>query len=531
MRFFEHFRASLTRPAIAGAAVVFASVIPLSASGQSQQPQAGTPLTMEDAVRMALENNLGIQAEKLNPEIEEYALERAEGVYAPALISSLSRSSSASPPTDFLSSGVGVVTNGNFVTQAGVQQQLRFGGGYQVTWDGSRSTSDAPRTVFSPRLGSNMTALITQPLLRNFRIDAARQQILQTRTQQKITDIQLRQRITQTSRNVRAAYYNLIGAISGLTVAQQSLEVAQRSLRDNQRRLEVGTIPQIDLVSSEAEVASNEEAVIVQQAAIESAQDQLRTLIMNPSQPGFWTATFRPTDPPELTRRTIDLDAAVKNALENRTDIEQFKRQMEATDISLRYAANQKLPGVDLQARYGVTGIGGTQFQYGDSLSPTPTGSSIRTFSDVLRDVFGNNFRTWSFAVNFSYPLGTSQADAAYAQAKVTRAQEQTSLKDLEMSVTTSVREAARQVNTNLKRVEATRKARELAERRLDAEQKRFDVGLSTTFELFQAQRDLSRARQSELTARIDYSRSLVDFEAVQHAPLGGGGLVRSGGQ
>jgi len=134
--------------------------------------------------------------------------------------------------------------------------------------------------------------------------------------------------------------------------------------------------------------------------------------------------------------------------------------------------------------------------------------------------VFGNDFKTWSLSVNVSYPLGTSPADAAFAQAKLQQQQEHTTLANLEMQVTTSVREAGRQVNTNLKRVEATRKARDLAQQRLDAENKRFTVGLSSTFELLQAQRDLSRAKQSELNATIDYNLSLIDFEAVQIAPI-----------
>ena len=143
-----------------------------------------------------------------------------------------------------------------------------------------------------------------------------------------------------------------------------------------------------------------------------------------------------------------------------------------------------------------------------------------RNFGDSLRDVFANDFKTWSVALNVSYPLGTSPAEAAFAQAKLQKQQEQTTLANIEMQITTSVRDAARQVNTNLKRVEATRKAREFAEKRLDAENKRFTVGLSTTFELVQAQRDLSLARQRELNATIDYNRSLVDFEAVQIAPI-----------
>jgi len=532
------------------AAFMFASGMPLSASGQTPAPQPapvpslpapassrlvrqnpvvveGSPLSMDEAVRMALENNLGIQQERLTPEIQSYGVARASAVYTPALFSTLSRGSAAAPPSDFLSTGVAVVTSGSFFTQAGVQQNVKFGGGsYQFAWDGSRATSDAPRTVFSPQLGSHVNAVYNQPLLRGFKIDTLRQQLLQSQNQLQVADIQLRQRITVTGRNVRAAYYNLVGAIAGLDVAQQSLDLARQSLKNNQTRVEVGTMAPIDIVAAEAEVASNEENVIIAEASIQSAQDQLRALISNPSKPDFWSARYKPTDQPLLAPQTVDVDAAVKNALANRTDLLEFKKTMESTDISKRFAENQRLPAVDLQARYGLTGIGGTQFRYGtptiDGEAPPILGQSVRGFADVLRDVFGNNYRAWSFAVNVSYPIGMSQAEAGVAQAKLQQQQERTQLTNLEMQVTTQVREAARGVNTNLKRVEATRKARELAERRLEAEEKRFTVGLSSTFELVQAQRDLARARQNELNATIDYNRSLVDFETVQVAPISG---------
>ncbi len=533
MRLDQQFRPFLTAARTAAlTAFLFASGMPLSASGQTPPAQTpppqpppgglstvrqpgttveGTPLSMDEAVRMALENNLGIQQDRLTPEIQNYAVAQARAAYTPAVFTSINRGGAAAPPNDFLSIGVPVVTSTSLVSTAGVQQNLKVGGGnYTLGWDGSRGTSDAPRTPFSPSLNSHLNLTYNQPLLAGFKIDS------------------LRQRVTQTGRNVRAAYYNLVGAISGLDVAQQSLDLSRQSLKNNQTRVEVGTMAQIDLVSAEAEVASNEEAVIVSQASIQSAQDQLRALISNPSKPDFWTASYRPTDQPLLAPRDINLDEAVKNALANRTDILEFKKNMESTDITRRFAENQKLPTVNLQARYGLTGIGGTQFQYGDNpidgAPPLVTGQSVRSFTDVLRDVFGNDFRSWSLGVQVSYPIGTSQAEAALAQAKLTQQQQRTSLANIEMQVTTQVREAARSVNTNLKRVEATRKARELAERRLEAEEKRFTVGLSQTFELIQAQRDLARARQNELQATIEYNRSIVDFETVQVAPIGGGG-------
>jgi outer membrane protein len=542
MRLYQQFRASIGRLSLsAAAALVFVSGMPVSASGQVlQPPQAartqtpaivvqGTPLALEDAVRMALENNLGIQIEKLNPQIQLLGIRRADAAYAPTLFSTFSRRSATAPPQDFLSAGgAAIVTNSSFASSGGIQQAMGWGGGsYQVAFDGSRATSNAARQLFSPQLGSTLNAQYTQPLLRGFKIDSLRQQLLLSRNQAQAADIQLQQRITQTSRNVRFAYYTLIGAVAGLDVAQQSLDLSRQSLKNNETRVEVGTMAPIDIVAAKAEVASNEELVIIQQANIEAAQDGLRNLIMNPAQPNFWSAKFTPSEQPVLAPQAIDVDAAIKNALENRTDLREFRKNMESTDIQMQFAKNQKLPAVDLTGRYGVAGVGGTRFQYGDTPegggAPPVIGQSIRTFSEVLRDVFGNDFKTWSFAVNVSYPLGTSVADAAYAQARLQKQQEQTQLASLELNVAQSVRDAARRVNTNLKRVEATRKAREFAQERLAADEKRLAVGLATTFELVQAQRDLARARQSELNATIDYNRSLVDFQAVQISPIGGG--------
>jgi outer membrane protein TolC len=478
----------------------------------------GTPISIDDAVRMALENNLGVQAERLNPQIAVLGVAQARGAWAPALFSSTTKSNATSPPTDFnttSASGLNEIqTTGNFVTQGGIQQVLKWGTSYTLGVDGSRTITNQTNAVFNPQLGSHLNFSATQPLLRNFSIDGARQQYLQAVNREQTADLVLQQRVVQTARDVRGAYYNLLGAIAGLDVAQQSLDLAREQLKQNQTRVEVGTMAPIDIVAAQAEVASNEEAVIIRQAAIETAQDQLRALVMNPSQSGFWTTRFAPTEQPALNQQSIDIDSAVKNALEHRTDILQFKKQMESTDITRRYASNQKLPQVDLQGRYGLVGIGGSQLNE-DRLTSTQ-----RSFSDTLRDVFGNNYRTWSLTLNVSYPIGTSPADALYASAKLQHQQEVTALADLETQVTLQVRDAGRQVATNLRRVEATRKARELAEKRLEAEQKRFQVGLNSTFELFQAQRDLANARNAELNATIAYNQSLVDFEAVQNAPI-----------
>jgi outer membrane protein TolC len=539
MRFEQQISACLRRlTALTLSACLFASGLEVSASEQGQttpspqqtatttppaQSSAAVRIGPDEAVRMALENNLGVQAERLSPQIQEFAVSRALAAYTPELFGSTARSSSTAPPTEFLQTGVAVTTATNFNTDAGVRQQLPWGGNYSVGMTGARRTTDAPRSVFSPQLTSDFAAVYTQPLLQGFTIDSNRYSVLQSRNQQDVVDIQLRERITQTSRAVRNAYFTLVAAISGLEVARQSLDIAKQQLANNQRRVEVGTIAPIENVAAEAEVARTEEDVIIAEGQIEAAQDQLRTLVMNPSQPDFWSVRLEPAEQPVLTPQPIDVDAATRNALANRTDMLQLRKQLDSADIDIKFNRNSTLPAVDVQARYGLTGVGGTQFIYGadpiEGGPPPILATSQRSFSDVLRDVFGNEFRNWSVALNVSYPIGTSAAEAALAQSRLRRQQAQVSIRDLEMAIAAEVREAARQVQTSLKRVEATQKARELAERQLEAEEKRVAVGLSDTFRAVQAQRDLAVQKRAELNAIISYNRALVDFEAVQTIP------------
>jgi len=259
------------------AGVLFASGPVVSASGQNQpkpqaaqpasKPAGGTPptstlqVTADEAVRLALENNLGIRTEKLNPQLQALAVSRSLAAFTPEVFGATARNANSSPPTEFLQQGVAVTTTRNISGSAGVRQNLPWlGGGYSLGLSGLRFTSDAPRTPFSPQLSSDLDFQFTQPLLRGLTIDSFRQAVLQNKNALAIADVQLAQRITITSRNVRFAYYNLILAISSANVAQGSLDLARQSFKNNQRRVEVGTMAPIDIVEAEAEVARQEES-------------------------------------------------------------------------------------------------------------------------------------------------------------------------------------------------------------------------------------------------------------------------------
>lgn len=506
-----------------------ASVFAQEAKPASQPaPQAGLltrRMTAAEAVALALENNLGIKAARIDPEIEAINLVGARAGWIPNFSASLQTNSNEAPNQNFLSGAQGgSTTSDNFGNEVSVQQTLQWGGSYNVGWDSSRFNSNSSFSTFSPQLRSTLSLNYSQPLLRNFSIDNIRQQVQVTTKNQEITDVGLQQTIAQMTRTVRNAHWDLAYAIASLGVQQQSLDLAQESLRNTRARVEIGTTPPIDVVAAEAEVARRREAVIVAEAQIETAQDNLRTLVFDPEMPDFWSIRIEPSELPPFQAKVVDVDSSVRNALERRTDLTQMRKSLEVDDINIKYFRNQTLPEVNASFNYGLQGLGGTQLQRGVGPfgpgSGAVTGETQRSFGTVIGDLFANEYPNWTFSVNVGYPLGTSSADASLARTRLQQNQSRTQLRNLELQIAAQVRQAARQVQTSQQRVESSRSARELAERTLAAEERKFEAGTSTSFLVFQAQRDLSLARNVELQNVLEYNRAVVDLETVQDVPL-----------
>jgi outer membrane protein TolC len=497
----------------------------VSVSGQTVQPAATRQLSVDDAVRLALEQNLGIRIERMNPQIQDVTIAETRSSWAPSLTSSLARTQTDSAPTNTFAGGLDKITDARFETSIGVSQLLPTGADYSFTWNNTRATSSNFFQTYNPQLFSSMSFNVSQPLLRNFKIDSVRQQLALNEKIRESTDVTLQATITQTIRNVKNAYWDLSFAINNLNAQRQSLDLAKRLLADNEKRVQIGTMAPIDIVEAQSEVARNEETVIVAEAAIKAAEDRLRALIFDPASPDFWTVTLQPTDAAPFQAQAIDADGAVQRALQNRTDVKQARNGLEQDDISIRYLRNQLLPEVNANVTYRGTGTGGTRYETDIAaalagLPPSREVISQRSYATVLGDAFGNAFPMWTFGVQIGYPLGKSAQEAGLARARLQYSQAQTEVRNLELQVATEVREAARNVQTNQKRVDSTRAARELAERRLEAAEKKFAAGIETSFFVFQAQRDLAQARTSEVRAISDYNKSLVDFEAVQEVPL-----------
>jgi outer membrane protein TolC len=498
--------------------IVAGAVVPMGA-------QAPTPdvrrLTVDDAVRLALENNLGLQIARLDPPLQDLNVAEAQAAWSPTLTSLLQGANVDSPSNSFLSGAQGTRTSdGRFNTTVGVEQALRWGGRYTVGWDGTRSTTTNIFSNFSPQVRSSLSLSYQQSLLRGFSIDAPRQQLLRAGKDREIADSALAETVAATRRAVRHAYWNLAFSRDFLDVQRRSLELARESLRNTRARIEIGTTPPIDAVESEAEVALREEAVILAEAQVATAEDALRALVYDPAEPNFWTLSIDTSSLPPFVPAVVDVDVASRNAVERRSDLQQLRTRLEASEIDVRFSRNQTLPDVTASFDYGLAGLGGNQFVRGEGFPGPIIGQTERGFGSVLGDLFSHEFPSWTASLNVSYPLGDTSQDAALARARLQYSQQQAQLRSTALEVTSQVREIGRQVQTNQRRVETTGVSRQLAERRLEAEERKLAAGTSTSFFVFQAQRDLAVARNNELRAILDFHRAVVDFETVQEAPL-----------
>jgi outer membrane protein len=502
---------------------------------RAQTPPAAQPgaaqglvrrISIDDAVALALENNLDLQVQRISPQIQDLNVAQVRTDYAPVFRSVIDWNDQSQPPATVLAGNASQIVGNNAGFDFGLGALNKWGGNYNASFNNTRATTNTLFTSFNPQLSSNINLAYTQPLLRNFKIDGTRQQLLISQKNREISDVQLQQNVALTARNVKSAYYDMMYAVGNLNVQRQSLELAQQSLKDNRARVEIGTMAPIDIVQAEAEVAQREESLILAEAAISRAEDRLRALVFNPAAPDFWQLRIEPTEPISFRPTPVDPEAAVSNALQKRADLLASRKQLESNDVNIRYFKNQALPDVNASVTYFAQAIGGTAFLRGEGFPGPIIGEVEKSYPSTLRTMFAGDFPTWTLQMQVNYPIGYSNADASLARVRLQDQQSRKQLQSQELQVATQIRDYARQVQTNSKRVDATRASRTLAERRLEAEEKKFQAGMTTSFLVFQAQRDLNQARNNELQALLDYFKSVVDFEAAQEAPLTGTGGI-----
>ena len=497
--------------------------------GQTTAPAAGpkVQMTIEDAVKLALDRNLDISVQRLNPEISDLAVATARSVYFPSLTSTVLTQGQTAASTNSIAGGAAAapVTNDATNWNGGLAQNMRWGGGnYSLTLNNTRSTSTSTVNLYNPSYQPLWAAQFTQPLLRNFTTDANRQQLQVTKLNRDVSDVQLKATITNTVSNVRNAYWDFVFAVQSVDVAKQSLDLANKQVEDNQTRVQVGTMAPIDVVQAQAQAASAVQNLVVAQASMRTSELALKRLIVNGTQDPNWNASLDPVDRPDFRVEEVDLDAAIRRALSQRTDLLIAQKDVQMNDVTLKYLNDQTRPQADVVANYGLSGIGGTQLirqGTGVGQASNPVIETIPGgYGDSLASLWRANYPRWTVQLNFSYPLGLSAQQATVARARVQLNQVQAQLKQIELQVATELTNQAITIRSNAERVQAAQAARELAQKQLDAENSKFAVGMSTNYFVINAQNQLATMQNNELQAILNYRKSLVDFDRLQQTTL-----------
>ena len=503
----------------------------LIAQAMEQQPQTMSPaeaalkgqtgptvnLTEEEAVARARDKNLTLISERITPQTFDFSNAATRAAYAFNLTSSTGFVNSTNLSTN-LTQGGGQIKTQQQSWSGGINKRMwRGGGNYNLNWTNGRDTTSSTNTTCSPCFSTGLNGSFTQPLWRNFRIDNTRAQIRSNEISQEIAEINLSGQEVSILSQVRNAYWELAYARQAVEAAQHSLELASKLVQDNRARVEIGTMAPIDIVQAQAEEANRRQQLVTAQATLRNNELALKRLIVSGTDDELWRSTIMPVDRPTVSAQPIDLENAVRNALSQRTDLTTAKKNLEISDVSLRAQHNQTLPDLQLIGNYNLAGQGGTQIERdrltGDILQTFPGG-----YGDALRSLRGWDAPTWNVQLQFAYPVGTSAQEANLARQRLLRQQTESTVKATELQIATEVTAAALAVRNSLEGMQAATVSRELAEQRLQAVQSKFDVGMSTNFEVVQAQRDLNDARNSELRQQLNYQRALVDFQRVQIA-------------
>lgn len=517
-------------------AVAFAQQAPQATAAGQQQPPSSVdryvpgqaipelppgstmlPMTLEQAMDRALEKNLSLKAARLNPQSVDYQLASARAAFSPQLTGLYSYRDAASPNNNRLEERLTVNTIGQNFNVGMSQTTPWYGGRLTAAFNNSRSASNSSQAQRNPAFNAGLQFNYTQPLLAGFRIDSNRNQLRTLSVQRQIADIQLLTTIENTKASVRTAYWNLRQAIEQIEIQRRSLALAQRLYEENRTKVEIGTLAPIETTTSEAQVANAEQALLNAQIQWRTAELAIKQLLADSPQDELYNQTINPIETPPEVVTEVDIPAAVRRALAERTDLTQSRRNLEVSQMSLSLVGDQTKPQLDLSGGYGLSGQGGPLFANGVITTPGGWGQALSALS-------GFDVPTWNFQFNFTYPLFMRAAKANYARAQLQMQQSIAQLQAQELQVSTLVTNAGLAVENSYKQFQAARKAREVAERNADAEQTRFDVGMSTNYNVVQAQNNLTSQRLTELRAIISYLNAIAEFERVQRFGNTGGG-------
>ena len=446
-------------------------------------------LSLKDAIRLALLNNLEIQIENYNEELNRELILGTKGFYDPLLILEVGWDSRRNPTSSILDAGRGVSIN-TFQSvgfSSILQQNVQSGGQFRLSFDNNRSTTNSLFRFMNPSFGSNFDLSFTQPLWRGFLKTQTERQLKLHNLDHRISDSQFKQKVSEIIQQVENQFWELVFAVENHETRRQSMELAALQCRNNERRVQVGVLAPIEITSSQAEVATREQEMIQGEVQIINAQNGLKRLLAADNQSSLWNLTLLPTDRPQMQPIGITLPDAISMALERRPELEQIQLELEKVGVDRDYYRKETKPQVNLVANLASTGRAGQIFQDiladtdGDGVPDTRVGRSsdlsnpfFGGLGSAWSQVFGYDYINYGVALNLQVPLRNRTDEAQLAQVGINERRYFSRLKNQQQLILVEVRNSFEEIAIQGKRLDATRVARRLSEEQLQGENKTF---------------------------------------------------------
>jgi len=479
------------------------------------------PVTMNDVISMMIEKNLDIRSNRLNPRSSYFQ----SLVFYRALQPSIRFAGTVSHDTVLSTTQLNGATSrsqlqGNYAVN--FSQALPTGTSLAVDVNMNRSSSNSNNNIFNPSYTGRITYTVGQHLLRDRGRRIQMHQIFTGQNNERISETQFEIQVTNLLVQAQKAYWDLVFAGEDLNVKQRSLDLAQQTLDENKMRVEIGTLAPIDVVQTQADVASRREQLVLSTYNVTQAEDQIKKMTSDDKDPAMFLVRLRASEAPRRPDGTQipTLEEAVKIALESRPEMRQAILDMQNKDIDAEYTKNQKLPSYDVTDTYNQNGTGGTKRRDFTLGSPALTNPLPGGLVDAFGQLFHYQFTGYSLGFSVVLPLSNKAQQADYDRALTEKRLSESRMNVTAQEIALEVRNALTQAEMNRARIETAQITRELADQKLEAEQTKFNLGTSTLRFVLEEQRNVAQAQTNEVQSIVNFTKSLVDLDKAMGLTL-----------
>lgn len=482
--------------------------------------------SLQECLAIALKNNMALGIKVVQVERQKGLLRQAQEKFLPTLAFEFGKTKTNTPSYSWIDAE-GAVSSESQQISGKLSQALWLGGSLSLSLGTSQYESNQRFQTINPRYEGSIMFTLVQPLLRDMGGRINSKSIIIARNNRAVSANELKTALLETVYRVEEQYWNLVFAERNLEARTQALKLAEDLLNKNKRMAELGVIAEIEILSAEAEAASRRAEILDARALLENSRDELHSTINLGAENGGAAIMIRPNDAPRRERREVDGTEILRLALANRPDYQSAAVSINSRDLELGYARNQLLPALNLNFQYWSPGLAGTQILYRDNnpLTDEVVGVIPGAVADAFKKATEFNYKNWALYLSLDIPLNTLITRGAYSAARMERREAQLHRLDLERQIGLEVSTATRSVASCFQRIQATQTARELAEKKLAAEEKRQAAGLSTSYMVLQFQRDFTQAVSNELRALCDYNLALARLEKTAGTGLAARGI------